>query len=148
MIYRLIYSSKAADGMTDADLEDILETARTRNAENGITGMLLFTEGTFIQVLEGDKSAIDGLYARIARDPRHKAVELLFEQNDDSRALGQWQMAFSRMSPNAARKLGGNLDLSLIDQLADVSNEPAQIVQAFIKDLLQRMVIAAEQQAT
>ena len=79
---RLIYSSIAKSTLSDQDIQDILENARRRNEVNGLTGMLLFDEGQFWQVLEGDGLFVQRTYERICRDDRHtNIVTLSFEEN-------------------------------------------------------------------
>ncbi|WP_195908456.1 BLUF domain-containing protein [Novosphingobium sp. Gsoil 351] len=97
-IYNLVYSSCAQlnpDNAVDlAMIDDILAIARQRNAAVDVTGALLFTEGKFVQALEGDRTAVRATYARIAADPRHDNVEILSSQFSDRRRFKQWSMAF------------------------------------------------------
>jgi len=67
----LVYVSSATLPFSGEDLRALLATCRENNAELGVTGMLLYKDGNFMQVLEGDEQAVRGLYARIAADPRH-----------------------------------------------------------------------------
>lgn len=97
-VYNLVYSSMAQlDSANASDLamvDQILATARERNAKVDVTGALLFTEGCFVQALEGDRDAVRATYERIAGDPRHKRVEVLSSQFGDRRRFKQWSMAF------------------------------------------------------
>lgn len=144
MTYRLIYSSKSNGELTDEDLESILAVARTQNKKAGITGMLLFHDGSFIQVLEGDREKVQSLLKKISADARHSDVELLFEDFETERLFGQWQMAFLTTDESRGKSLGGNFDRSFVDELEAATNKPSQIVQVFFKDLLLDMVNAAK----
>ena len=97
-VYSLVYSSVAelnAANTADRDMVDsILATARRRNAEIGVTGALLFTEGRFVQALEGDRDMVRATYDRIATDPRHNGVEVLASQFSDRRRFKEWSMAY------------------------------------------------------
>jgi len=97
-IYNLVYSSSTQlDPDSAADLamiNDILTVARHRNAAVDVTGALLFTEGKFVQVLEGERTAVRAKYERIATDSRHTNVEILSSQFSDRRRFKQWSMAF------------------------------------------------------
>jgi hypothetical protein len=98
MISQLIYTSDATDGLTDADLTDILEAARRNNAQLGLTGMLLFGRGHFIQVLEGADHAVEAMMARIGSDSRTAHVRRLMSRQVESREFADWSMGFHRLS--------------------------------------------------
>ena len=100
MPFRLVYSSAAAPDLTEAELEKLLERARVRNRIRGITGVLVFVDGVFLQILEGEKEVVHGLVQRIALDPRHSRLKVCHEQEIDERAFASWSMAL--VSPSAA----------------------------------------------
>jgi len=101
-IYQLLYVSGAVGRPTEEDVEQILAVSRRNNAELGVTGMLLYADGTFIQVLEGEESAVKTLSHRISRDPRHRNYMVLCEQKSQSRAFADWQMGFKKLDPARA----------------------------------------------
>lgn len=70
-LLQLIYISAATGALSDQELDSILASSVRHNAENGVTGLLIYAEGNFMQVLEGDPRALDETYTRIARDSRH-----------------------------------------------------------------------------
>jgi hypothetical protein len=96
---QLLYVSNTMPAVPSAMLDDILAASRRRNAAAGITGLLLYMDGAFLQVLEGDASAVDDTYARIRADPRHWEARILLEQQTTVRAFGQWSMGFQRLAP-------------------------------------------------
>jgi hypothetical protein len=105
----LIYASSADSKMSDADLRVILDRARTVNSELDITGILLHTEGSYFQVLEGDAEAIDSLYAKIAHDKRHTNVVLIVREPIASRSFADWSMGFASVtSKDVAEIVGAN----------------------------------------
>ena len=73
-------------------LSNILRIARRKNAELGITGVMSYRKGHYIQVLEGDDSAVDQLYSTIKLDSRHEQITLLFEFPITDRAFSGWSM--------------------------------------------------------
>lgn len=93
---RLIYSSHATREMTVQDLEEILAVSRARNALAGITGLLMYRDGIFLQCLEGNEGAVRDTYARILRDSRHHRVLHLIEERMDRRSFPDWAMEFRR----------------------------------------------------
>ena len=74
MPYQIMYSSQATKPMTVADLEAILEDARSGNEARNVTGALVYVDGVFFQIIEGDKDDVQKLMASIAADSRHHSV--------------------------------------------------------------------------
>jgi hypothetical protein len=98
MLIRLIYTSRAVDPQTRSLTDSILHQAHAWNTQNGITGVLCEGQGVFLQALEGERAKVTGLYARIAADPRHQALELIHCESIIERRYGDWSMARVRMS--------------------------------------------------
>jgi hypothetical protein len=98
-IHQLMYVSGATRSVTDTDIRAILDSSRRRNAALGITGLLLYGEGAFIQVLEGEREKVLTLTTIIRTDPRHRNYMTMLEHDVKSRAFGQWQMGFKRLDP-------------------------------------------------
>jgi len=74
LLYNLVYCSRAVQGVDKSVIDQIIATARQRNPEHGITGLLVFGSGVFFQWLEGPRDNIMRLMALIERDPRHQSV--------------------------------------------------------------------------
>lgn len=106
----IVYSSKAAKVISDRDLREILETARSNNGLIDVSGMLLYHEGCFIQVLEGVRATVDPLFAQISRDPRHKEIVTLWQGEISERRFGGWTMGFRRAVGNELSGLPGYTD--------------------------------------
>ena len=70
-LVHLVYTSIAAREFSKEDHTELLKKSRAANELLGVTGMLLFSEGNFFQVLEGEPEVVDALYTKISRDPRH-----------------------------------------------------------------------------
>ena len=98
MQVRLLYVSTAVGPQTTTVSGSILKAARAFNADHDITGILCQGQGLFLQVLEGQRSAVNRLYARILADRRHKDVELLIYEEISERRFGQWAMAHVPLS--------------------------------------------------
>jgi hypothetical protein len=101
-IYQLLYVSGATRPMGEDDLDAILMASRRNNGEKNVTGVLLFAEDTFIQVLEGERSVVRELAAQIRKDRRHRNFMVLVERTAGSRAFADWQMGFKRLDPARA----------------------------------------------
>lgn len=93
---RLIYVSSAIADLGAAELTGILESARAQNRANGVTGVLLYHDGTFIQVLEGRAQDVDATFARILRAGQHDGVLVLSQSEVPDRLFDGWHMAFAR----------------------------------------------------
>jgi hypothetical protein len=89
---RLIYISRVARQVRLADADEIARSSVDRNQQAGLTGLLLYTPSHFIQVLEGEPSAIAGTYFRIAKDSRHTHLRVIDDGEIDEREFGAWAM--------------------------------------------------------
>lgn len=73
----LIYVSAASKLLSNSEIKKILQISRENNLRDNITGMLLYSEGTFMQVLEGEEETLTATFQRIENDPRHTGVVTL-----------------------------------------------------------------------
>lgn len=102
MLVRLLYASRTAATVDAAEMQVILRQCRAHNPALGVTGALCFSEGIFMQVLEGGRGAVNRLYAQIASDPRHTQVELLSYEEIGERSFAGWSMGhvdLARLNP-------------------------------------------------
>jgi hypothetical protein len=93
-VFFLVYVSAAVTWFSDTELRTLLAQARASNQGAGITGMLLYKDGNFMQVLEGEEPAVRALYARIAADRRHAGLVMLDSGHAPERQFADWSMAF------------------------------------------------------
>lgn len=96
MVYQLVYVSRATGDVSGEELDELLEQARTNNARAGVTGLLLYHEGDFIQVLEGDKAQVKEIYNRIDNDPRHADPQIVLRHEVEERSFEDWSMGYKR----------------------------------------------------
>jgi hypothetical protein len=97
MLVRLLYASRAVDTTPEA-IESILHQSRDHNPACGVTGVLCYGGGIFLQAIEGGRMAISELYGHIQRDKRHKDVVLLHYEEIDERRFAGWTMGEVNMS--------------------------------------------------
>lgn len=83
MRYAISYVSSASEKLSELDVEKVLNFSKNWNNEHNITGMLLFSQGNFFQVLEGEKKLIKELFGRIVKDSRHFNIIRIFEKEID-----------------------------------------------------------------
>ena len=93
-MFALVYRSKAIPGFGRVQIKEMLEKARPYNAEQGITGCLLYHDGEFLQYLEGNQIRVLELYDKIKKDQRHTDLELISHGYRQERWFKDWEMAF------------------------------------------------------
>lgn len=136
MVHHIVYVSTATGNPSDRDLEELLIQARDRNQRLGITGMLIYGAGNFIQALEGDEAAVQEVYASIERDPRHVGVIKMLQFDDHERDFPDWAMAYAH-EPHRA-KIEGCIN-TLNDQRQALRKLPdsrfvGQLLAQFLKN--------------
>lgn len=94
---RMIYCSQANIDFSPDELVELLELARIKNTESGLTGMLLYCSQSFLQMLEGDPLSLESTYGRIIADGRHSNLRLLMNVNIDARLFPDWTMGFEHI---------------------------------------------------
>jgi len=98
MLTRMIYISRSVGPQTTTVTAQILETARRYNKAHNLTGVLCQGRGLYVQVLEGDRSVVNGLYRRIVADNRHDHTEIVHFGEIESRQFKEWSMALVHLS--------------------------------------------------
>lgn len=105
--YHVLYRSKATHAPTEVDLQALLEWSRTYNAAHDLTGLLLYSDGRFVQLVEGPEATVRALYARIQQDTRHTQVVTLSDGPSPQRWFTDWHMAFGQVeAPDLHQVLG------------------------------------------
>jgi hypothetical protein len=127
MPYQVIYSSNANQEMSVEDLAKILEDARAGNETRGVTGALVYVDGVFLQVLEGDKDTVHILMRSIAADSRHSAVQVFHAAEVEQREFGSWRMAYLDATATQLSEWAGLPGSGTIDSiLKDLAREPTR----------------------
>lgn len=109
-LIQIIYCSAASRSLSQSDLDYILQKARHRNKLQNITGMLLYAEGSFFQVLEGDGESVDTLYADILSDRRHENVTLIIREPVTERSFADWTMGYADIKSSELDEIMGAND--------------------------------------
>lgn len=103
----LIYCSATSRELSTKELEEILEQSRANNAKAGLTGMLLYEDGAFFQVLEGEAEAVETLYGKIEQDERHTRVMKLIAEPIEEREFGEWTMGYPKVTRQDLQEIPG-----------------------------------------
>ena len=108
----LVYVSAATKLFDPATLAELLAVSQRNNAAADITGMLMYADGNILQTLEGEATAVDRLFSRIERDPRHNQLFKLYQRPIERRQFGRWSMALAR--PDSLGEAEGLESLALM----------------------------------
>lgn len=131
MLVRLLYASRAVDPRPEV-IEEILGQSRHFNPTCGITGILCYGGGIFLQAIEGGRMAISELYGHIQRDARHKDVVLLHYEEISERRFGGWTMGQVNMS-----KINTNILLKYSERAElDPYSVSGQVSLALLEELM------------
>jgi len=125
----LVYVSSAARLFTASELAALLQVSRRNNAALGITGLLLYIGGNFMQALEGEAEAVDALYRTITEDPRHRSVMSLVRAPLQRRLFPDWAMGFKEadaLSPELHAEISSFLDTVRENKPPPKGGHPAQ----------------------
>ncbi|MES2989542.1 MAG: BLUF domain-containing protein [Pseudomonadota bacterium] len=125
---QLVYVSSAAPGLNAAEPAEILAVSRRNNRSAGITGLLYSDARRFLQVLEGPTDTVEQAFARIAADPRHRAIVVLSRRDIDVREFGEWEMAH--------RQPGSDADI-FVERVAQLTAGAAPNIRATFEGFAQ-----------
>lgn len=103
----LAYTSVACHYMSHEELITLLSSCRGKNHARNVSGMLLYMEGCFFQVLEGSREVIEALFEKISKDERHHHVMKLIVEPIEERSFANWSMGFQNISPHELASITG-----------------------------------------
>lgn len=142
MMGSLLYRSTALQPPTESELGQLIRSSQLRNRALGITGMLVYENGQFLQSLEGPPDAMEEIWSSIRRDPRHCSIEVLKQTLAAGRMFSGWDMKLLRRPPGDLHPGAGSLhaierlqdQVSHITRLALDGDQDAltQVVQDFV----------------
>ncbi len=130
-VYHILYRSQATYFPSEAQLQDLLEWSRTYNAEHNITGLLLYSDGRFMQLIEGTEKTIHTLFDKIQQDLRHQHVVTLSEGPGAHRWFADWQMAFGYLEPIELNQTLGVVETGQLPLLPFSDPHVQTLVEAF-----------------
>jgi hypothetical protein len=106
-----IYCSAATNrAFGPADLATLLAECREKNSKAGLTGMLLYSDGTFFQVLEGERAIVENLLERLINDKRHERVTKIILEQIEERSFTQWTMGYAKVTKQELAEIPGLSD--------------------------------------
>ncbi|MDO7853412.1 BLUF domain-containing protein [Hymenobacter convexus] len=135
-LHHLVYQSSATTGLNEAELTSLLTQSRAWNHGHGLTGLLLYSNGDIMQVLEGTEEEVSYIFTRIAQDARHGRVVKLSDGPIAARNFSQWSMGFKSLNPEEFTHLQGYVDPAKDGYL----NQPTQNADAGLHAVLASFV--------
>ncbi|NHN26727.1 BLUF domain-containing protein [Flavobacterium jejuense] len=133
-MYRIIYLSSATTKFNNDEIIALLKTSRSNNETNGITGLLLYSDGNFLQIIEGKRKPLQKLYGKISMDSRHKNIIKVFEGNVSSRIYSNCKMGFNSIDREFHEK--GTIKNTIYENYNTVVNNEDSIASIFIETFL------------
>ncbi len=139
-MYRIIYLSSAVKEFSEEEISLLLIHSRKHNAEHHITGVLLYIEGDFLQVIEGEKIIIKQLFEKIKVDPRHKGVICVFDGAIKERNFKDWSMGFCALEYENLRQICGYETFERKDLFDSTDKTASVFLELFIKSNKKQLV--------
>ena len=99
MLYELIYTSTPTRTLERPEIEGLLTVARQKNKRANVTGLLIYDDLGFLQLLEGERSDVKSIFEAIQVDDRHKSVTVFHDGEIANRNFDEWSMAYRRIGP-------------------------------------------------
>jgi hypothetical protein len=142
MLSQIIYSSKATRPMDSTHLEQILVDARVGNKARGVFGALVYVDGVFLQVLEGERAVLNALVESIRNDSRHNSMKVFHTAEIAERSFSDWRMAYLSPDVEDMSRWAGLEGAGTIDELLALVRADAQRVPRILISIVK--AIAAQ----
>ncbi len=134
-LVRLVYCSRIDDKLTTAGVADLARKAAERNKADYVTGVLFYGSGAFLQVLEGPRSRVNALYARLLADPRHRDLQLLDVSEIDERWFESFSMAHTTLDEVLGTRIGRQQVLRYSSGFIDPFEMTAASALGFLREI-------------
>jgi len=121
--------------MSDDNLKELLKKSRLKNATLNITGMLLYLDPFFIQILEGEEAVVDEWFNIIKQDSRHHKVKIIYKKPIEERSFSNWTMGFNKISDENLEAVEGFSDFlrrPTSDFFSDSPSKTEKMLEKFL----------------
>ena len=135
-LHYLVYHSYATVPFGDVQLAKLLTQSRAFNAAHGLTGVLLYSDGAIVQLLEGSEANVHAVFARIVQDPRHTKVIKLADGPATHRVFTQWSMGFRGSNPADFKHLTGYINPNDKNYLGESLSLPDAELRALLTSFI------------
>lgn len=132
MMIQIAYLSSTPELLSSDTVAEILIKSRFNNERDGITGLLVYRDGSVLQFLEGEPESVNRLFNRISADTRHRQVIRLYEKHISQREFPEWTMGFTEFpNDDSLRYLEGFSEV--LERDFDLSRLNSESVQKLIR---------------
>ena len=133
LIRQFVYLSDAKYGLGTKDIEAILASSRRKNVTNDLTGLLIYSDGVFIQVLEGTSTAVESTFTMILDDVRHNNLEILANLEAQDRIFAKWDMAYIESTPELLGQQAGIKGVLGRPELLSLLSQDKSCITGFLR---------------
>ena len=138
MLIQSVYTSAAIQPMPKSKLYKILVDSRLSNKLADVTGLLVYVDGNFLQVLEGEQEVVSALLEKISKDCRHEDVKVVYKTSIENRTFNSWQMAYVSPSPKELATWAGLKNTTTLESTFEtLEREPSRFPSILSKLLLE-----------
>lgn len=137
-VYHVIYTSRATERLSQIEILDLLKISRRKNEARGLTGMLLYRDGNYMQFLEGEYRRVGSLMDRLGDDPRHQSIQIVRQGELPERLFAEWSMAYKNLSgvrsaavPGYSERLQGHYV-----RAEEEPKDPAQLLIDMFREMI------------
>ncbi|WP_321515561.1 BLUF domain-containing protein [Marinifilum fragile] len=133
-LIHIVYVSFSRNQLSELELDELLSEIRPKNLATGVTGLLLYNDEIFIQVIEGESDTIHDLYDRLQKDKRHTNIVKILEERIDQRSFPNWSMGYQKLSKEDSKDLPGFTDVMSSNDIRERLKQSSQaIVDLIVK---------------
>ncbi|WP_321296417.1 BLUF domain-containing protein [Marinifilum fragile] len=133
-LIHIVYVSFSRNQLSELELDELLSEIRPKNLATGVTGLLLYNDEIFIQVIEGESDTIHDLYDRLQNDKRHTNIVKILEERIDQRSFPNWSMGYQKLSKEDSKDLPGFTDVMSSNDIRETLKQSSQaIVDLIVK---------------
>ncbi|WP_372645401.1 BLUF domain-containing protein [Ancylomarina sp.] len=136
-LIHIVYLSYSVKELSESELNSLLATIRRKNEVQNITGLLLYNDEAFIQVIEGNRETIHQIFDLISKDSRHSNIVKLLEEPITKRAFPDWSMGFRKIDKEQNLQLPGFSDFMHTDKstvsMKGITKEVMHLLNSFRK---------------
>lgn len=136
-LYCIVYVSSAWSRLEDQALETLLQDARQFNEQVRVTGVLLYSGGSFFQYLEGPLQGVTQAYARVRRSRAHHSIYELLNKPIDERVFSRWFMGLSHVPAStvlALQNAAWHSQANALPPAQEGGNHGLVLLQAYWRD--------------
>lgn len=122
-LIQIVYASVATKPLPEEALRELVTGARAENTRQGVTGLLLYKNGSFLQVLEGEEGKTIRLFEKIRSDKRHEGIVMLSRREVEQRGFPDWAMGFVLIPERRQETLAGFLDFLRVRKFNELAGD-------------------------